>query len=149
MNPSRFIRLALVFTTAIVGLSISQASETASADTDSSFAPDRPDAKGKLIVCFASKGDYQHSPGSAAGLKGLTSLLHKYGFRGTYYLKSSTIEACQTDLQAWNKSNGDEVGWLSDGEPLAKAGDELEKFAPFCPVRKFDLSGTCTMAHRG
>ena len=97
--------------------------------------------EGKLVVCFASKGDYIHSPGSEAGLKGLTSLLHKYGFRGTYYLKSSTIAACQADLQAWNNSHGDEVGWLSDGESLAKAGDELKKMRDVLPGQKIRAAG--------
>lgn len=141
MNPIHIIRLALVFITALVGLSVTQASETASAGADSSFASDRSDAKGKLVVCFASKGEYQHSPGAAAGLKGLTSLLHKYGFRGTYYLKSSTIKACQTDLQAWYKSNSDEVGWLSDGEPMATAGDELKKIRAILPGQKIRAAG--------
>ncbi len=67
-------------------------------------------AEGKLVVCFASKGVYKNTPGSEAGLKGLAELLHKYGFRATYYLKPDTVAACQTEIQEWNKSNGDEVG---------------------------------------
>ena len=83
------------------------------------------DEQGKLVVCFASKGDYTHTAGSAAGLRGLAGLLHKYGYRGTYYLKLATVHACQADLKEWSEKYGDEVGWFADGCSLKSAAAEL------------------------
>lgn len=83
------------------------------------------DKQGKLVVCFASKGDYSHTPASEAGLRGLAGLLHKHGYRGTYYLKPATVRACQADLKEWREKYGDEVGWFADGCSLASAADEL------------------------
>ena len=88
-------------------------------------AASRRDEQGKLVVCFASKGDYTQTPGSAAGLRGLAGLLHKYGYRGTYYLKPATVRACQADLKEWREKYGDEVGWFADGCSLKFAAAEL------------------------
>lgn len=128
----------LLLSLALAAPSCAQAAENAPTDAQT---PASQDAKGKLVVCFASKGDYKHSSGSENGLKGLTGLLHKYGFRGTYYLKSSTIEACKADLEEWHRTHGDEVGWLSDGESLATAGDRLKKIRAFLPGQKIRSAG--------
>ena len=135
MNPYFIIRIVPFFP--LVVMSVLHASEPASSGLTTTSSQD----EGKLVVCFASKGDYRHSPGSEAGLKGLTSLLHKYGYRGTYYLKPSTVEACRADLQEWNKTHGDEVGWFSDGESLARAGEELQKVRDLLPGLRIRTAG--------
>lgn len=132
--------LTLLLSLALAALTVARASETAPAGADLAD-PTRSKGEGKLVVCFASKGDYKHSPESEAGLKGLASLLHKYGYRGTYYLKSPTIEACRADLQDWFKTHGDEVGWFSDGESLSKVGAELKMIRDLLPGQKVRTAG--------
>jgi hypothetical protein len=119
--------LALITSLALVAPRGAQANENSPTGARSAVSANGKDAKGKLVVCFASKGEYKPSLSTQAGLRGLASLLHKYGYRGTYYLKPFTVEAAQAELIEWHKTNGDEVGWLSDGEPLGKAGEELKK----------------------
>jgi hypothetical protein len=97
--------------------------------------------EGKLVVCFASKGDYRHTEKSVNGLKGLAEMLHKYGYRGTFYLKPQTVAACQKDLQDWNKTYGDEVGWFAEGDSLAKAPEELKHFRDLIPSMKVRSAG--------
>ena len=116
----------------LAALSGVQAKEIVPAAAESAAAT-HSKGEGKLVVCFASKGDFENTPGSEAGLKGLANLLHQYGYRGTYYLKSSTIGACRKDLQEWNKTHGGEVGWFAEREPIAKAGDELKKIRDLLP----------------
>lgn len=122
-------------------LSAVQAVETNSAVTNGAASQHVSEAKGKLVVCFASKGDFNHTPESADGLKGLANLLHKYGYRGTFYLKPQTVQACQKDLQEWNHSNGDEVGWYAEGVSSDKAADELKKIRDLLPGQKIRSAG--------
>ena len=96
------------------------------------------DEPGRLVVCFASKGAFTHTPGSEAGLRGLAGLLHKYGYRGTYYLKQATVRACQADLKEWREKYGDEVGWFAENCTLKSAAAELAELRELAigqPVR--------------
>jgi hypothetical protein len=99
------------------------------------------EGEGKLVVCFASKGDFKHKSESVDGLKGLATLLHKYGYRGTYYLKPETAQSCQQELQEWNQSHGDEVGWFAEGVSLTKAADELQHLRNLLPGQKIRSVG--------
>jgi hypothetical protein len=130
-----------ILSLALATLAGAQAPETAPAGAGGSATPDRQDAMGKLVVCFASKGDYKQTPGTKEGLQGLAGLLHKYGYRGTYFLKPSTVADCQAELQEWNKAHGDEVGWFSDGDSQDKAGDELKKMRELLPGQKIRAAG--------
>ena len=129
-----------ILSMALAALSCTQAAEIVAADARSAAAT-RNEPDGKLVVCFASKGDFKHSPGSEAGLKALANLLHKYGCRGTYYLKSSTVEACRADLQRWCNGKGDEVGWFAERESLANVGNELQKIRALLPGQKVRSAG--------
>jgi hypothetical protein len=57
-------------------LSGAQADETLS-DISERVAMTPSKSEGKLVVCFASKGDLQNTPGSEAGWKALSGLLYK------------------------------------------------------------------------
>lgn len=111
---------------------------------NSSVFADNKDVKGKLVVCIASKGDYDRiadTPGSKEGLIGMAELAHKYGFPVTYYLKPGTINNAKEELTEWHKKYGDEVGWLTDGTALNKASDVLQQMRNMLPGVPIQSSG--------
>lgn len=101
--------------------------------------PAAPDEKGELVVCIASKGDFDHGqPPDTEGIKGLAALAHQYNFPVTYYLKPFVAEACKDDLKTWVEKFGDEVGWFSEGTGFGKADAELKRLqavVPFQPIK--------------
>ncbi len=84
------------------------------------------DGAGELVICIASKGQFANGQSAdREGLRGLAELAHRYGFPVTYYLKPFAAAASRDELREWHRANGDEVGWFSEGTPLASAEAEL------------------------
>ena len=99
-----------------------------SADAKPSASVKGEAAPGRLVVCIASKCEYDHGkPADVEGPSGLAALAHQYGFPVTYYMKPFTVEACRPLLKSWHDQFGDEVGWFSDGTSFSKAAEELTR----------------------
>ena len=98
--------------------------------------------KGQLIVCIASKGDWDDGkPAQTEGIRGLAALAHKYGFPVTYYIKPFAAEASKEDLKTWHQQYGDEVGWFSEGTEFGKAQTELDRLRELTPGQTIRTTG--------
>jgi len=110
---------------ALLGLAVGTSKVGADSTTS---RPDSSGANGRLIVCIASKCEYDNGqPADVEGPAGLAALAHKYGFPVTYYMKPFTVAACRAQLKNWHDQFGDEVGWLGDGTGLGAKPRELQR----------------------
>lgn len=100
---------------------------TACSDKPRNQAVQPCEEDGKLVVCFASKGEFEPLERTTEGINKITALAHKYGVPVTYYIKPFTADKYKNELKHWHQKYGDEVGWFSESLTLENAPAELKK----------------------